>query len=121
MWNPNTRVSEDCLYINVWVPRTHPRRLRKSAVMVWIYGGGFYSGTTTLNVYDGKILASVNNVIVVSIGNKMLIITEVFLFDAHFITNENIKITLPFRLIIANSCLCKVWFQKRLLSFKKES
>ena len=70
MWNPTTRVSEDCLYINVWVPKTHPR-LRKSAVLVWIYGGGFYSGTTTLNLYDGKILASLNNIIVVSIGYRV--------------------------------------------------
>ncbi|KAK2148411.1 hypothetical protein LSH36_499g01062 [Paralvinella palmiformis] len=70
VWNPTTRVSEDCLYINVWVPRTHPR-IRKSAVMVWIYGGGFYSGTTTLNLYDGKILAAENEVIVVSIGYRV--------------------------------------------------
>jgi carboxylesterase type B len=39
--------------------------------MVWIYGGGFYSGTTTLNVYDGKIMAALNNVIVVSIGYRV--------------------------------------------------
>ncbi len=70
MWNPNTRVSEDCLYLNVWVPKIHPR-LRRSAVMAWIYGGGFYSGTTTLNVYDGKVLASVNQVIVVSIAYRV--------------------------------------------------
>ena len=70
MWNPNTRVSEDCLYLNVWVPKTHPR-LRRSAVMIWIYGGGFYSGTTTLNLYDGKILAATNNIIVVSIAYRV--------------------------------------------------
>ncbi len=70
MWNPNTRVSEDCLYLNVWVPKTHPR-LRRSAVLVWIYGGGFYSGTTTLNLYDGKILAAENSIIVVSIGYRV--------------------------------------------------
>ena len=70
MWNPTTRVSEDCLYLNVWVPKTHPR-LRKSGVLVWIYGGGFYSGTTTLNLYDGKILAATNNIIVVSIGYRV--------------------------------------------------
>ena len=70
MWNPNTRVSEDCLYLNIWVPRTSPR-LRKSAVFAWIYGGGFYSGTTTLNLYDGKILAAMNDIIVVSIGYRV--------------------------------------------------
>ncbi len=70
MWNPNTRVSEDCLYLNVWVPKTSPR-LRKSAVFAWIFGGGFYSGTTTLNLYDGKILAAMNDIIVVSIGYRV--------------------------------------------------
>lgn len=70
VWNPTTRVSEDCLYLNVWVPKTQPR-LRKSAVMVWIYGGGFYTGTTTLNVYDGKILAAENNIIVVSVAYRV--------------------------------------------------
>ena len=70
MWNPTTRVSEDCLYLNVWIPRKQ-RRLRKSAVLVWIYGGGFYSGTTTLNVYDGKILAALNDIIVVSIAYRV--------------------------------------------------
>jgi len=70
MWNPPGKVSEDCLYLNVWVPYNRPRT-RRSAVMVWIYGGGFYSGTTTLNLYDGKILAALNNIIVVSIGYRV--------------------------------------------------
>lgn len=70
MWNPPGKVSEDCLYLNVWVPYNRPRT-RRSPVMVWIYGGGFYSGTTTLNLYDGKILADHNNIIVVSIGYRV--------------------------------------------------
>lgn len=54
MWNANTPIKEDCLYLNVAVPRPHPR---DSAVLVWIYGGGFYSGTSTLDVYDPRSVA----------------------------------------------------------------
>ncbi|XP_064639370.1 acetylcholinesterase-like isoform X2 [Lineus longissimus] len=70
MWNPNTNVSEDCLYLNVWVPRTSTE-LRDAAVLVWIYGGGFSSGTSTLDVYDAKILAAENEVIVVSMQYRV--------------------------------------------------
>lgn len=38
MWNPNTPLSEDCLYVNVVVPRPRPTN---AAVMVWIFGGEF--------------------------------------------------------------------------------
>jgi len=70
MWNPNTELSEDCLMLNVWVPdgpqRNAPRRGRtrgdaKKPVMVWIFGGGFYSGTTTLDLYDGQFYCSAFN------------------------------------------------------------
>ena len=78
MWNPNTEMSEDCLMVNVWVPddggSRHARRRKteeKKPVMVWIFGGGFYSGTTTLDVYNGQILAAEYDVVVVSIGYRV--------------------------------------------------
>lgn len=68
MWNPNTPISEDCLYLNVAVPRTHPQN---SAVLVWIFGGGFYSGTSTLEVYDHRVLAAEENIIIVSMQYRV--------------------------------------------------
>lgn len=68
MWNPNTPMSEDCLYVNVFVP--HPRP-KKSPVMIWIYGGGFFQGTATLDVYDYKTLATEENIILVSLQYRV--------------------------------------------------
>uniref|UniRef100_A0A915JZ30 acetylcholinesterase n=1 Tax=Romanomermis culicivorax TaxID=13658 RepID=A0A915JZ30_ROMCU len=91
MWNANTKMSEDCLYLNIWVPGRlttlkdffndpstgdtngkRNRRTEKLPVMVWIFGGGFWSGTSTLNVYDGKILAAEENVIIVSMNYRLM-------------------------------------------------
>ncbi|XP_062605522.1 acetylcholinesterase-like [Saccostrea cucullata] len=69
MWNPNTLVQEDCLYLNVWVPKT--TESRNKSVMVWIYGGSFSYGSISLDVYNGKYLAVENDVIVVSMQYRI--------------------------------------------------
>ncbi|XP_007946910.1 cholinesterase [Orycteropus afer afer] len=68
MWHPNTDLSEDCLYLNVWIPTPKPKN---ATVMVWIYGGGFQTGTSSLYVYDGKFLARVERVIVISMNYRV--------------------------------------------------
>ncbi|KAH9507745.1 hypothetical protein Btru_053624 [Bulinus truncatus] len=70
MWNPTTVMSEDCLHLNVWRPLPSNDSVPKT-IMVWIYGGGFTTGTTTLNVYDGTQLAARNDVIVVSFNYRI--------------------------------------------------
>jgi len=42
VWNPNINVSEDCLYLNVWIPEEVFENKERELVptMVWIYGGG---------------------------------------------------------------------------------
>lgn len=40
-------------------------------MLVWIYGGGFMSGTSTLDVYNAEMLAAVGNVIVASMQYRV--------------------------------------------------
>ncbi|CAH2069013.1 unnamed protein product, partial [Iphiclides podalirius] len=68
MWNPNTDMQEDCLYINIVTPRPRPKN---AAVMLWVFGGGFYSGTATLDVYDPKILVSEEKIVYVSMQYRV--------------------------------------------------
>ncbi|MBV9399815.1 MAG: carboxylesterase family protein [Bryobacterales bacterium] len=59
---------EDCLYLNVWTPAKTPKD--KLAVMVWIYGGGFAIGGTSMGLYDGTNLAK-KGVVVVSVAYRV--------------------------------------------------
>ncbi len=78
MWNANTPTSEDCLYLNVFVPG-HIDANARLAVLVWIYGGGFWSGTATLDIYDGKIFAAEENVIIVSMNYRVSVLGFIYL------------------------------------------
>ena len=61
-------LSEDCLYLNVWTPAKATDE--KLPVMVWIYGGGFISGLTSVQVTDGARLAQ-KGVVLVSIAYRV--------------------------------------------------
>ena len=74
-WNTNTPQSEDCLYLNVVIPRPHPKN---AAVIIWIFGGGYWSGTTTLDLYDTRTMAAEENIIMVGIQYRVA--SQGFLF-----------------------------------------
>lgn len=72
----HNKISEDCLYLNVWTPaKTASEKL---PVYFWIYGGGYVEGSTAVPVYDGENLAR-RGVLVVTVNYRL----GVFGFLAH--------------------------------------
>lgn len=61
-------LSEDCLYLNVWVPNTDTP---KKPVMVWIHGGAFRMGSGGSPQYEASKLAVRGDVIVVTINYRV--------------------------------------------------
>jgi para-nitrobenzyl esterase len=61
-------VSEDCLYLNIWTPSKSAHE--RLPVIVWIYGGGFISGSASMALYWGDRLAH-KGVIVVTIAYRL--------------------------------------------------
>lgn len=65
---PAEPMSEDCLYLNLWVP-AHVAG-EKLPVMVWIYGGGLDNGSGSTPLYAGDVLAR-QGVIVVTFNYRL--------------------------------------------------
>lgn len=64
--------SEDCLTLNVWTPATSAaNRTGARPVMVWLHGGSFLLGGSSLPTYDGARLAADGDVVVVSCNYRL--------------------------------------------------
>jgi para-nitrobenzyl esterase len=73
---PESPLSEDCLYLNVWTPaKTNQEKL---PVIVWIHGGAFTGGSGTVPLYDGEQMAR-KGVIFITINYRL----GIFGFLAH--------------------------------------
>ena len=69
---PPSGSSTDCLFLNVWTttaPNDQEQNLRP--VMVYIYGGGFTTGSASNPNQDGSYLASRGDVVVVAIAYRL--------------------------------------------------
>lgn len=68
-------VSEDCLHLNVWVPltKTSTNDIHSSQlpVMIWIHGGSFHMGSGNQDEFNGIVLSSIGNVIVVTLNYRL--------------------------------------------------
>ncbi|MCW8808874.1 MAG: carboxylesterase family protein [Rhodanobacter sp.] len=61
-------MSEDCLYLNVWIPAHADGR--KLPVLVYFYGGGFVGGDGSEFRYDGASLAS-RGIVTVTVNYRL--------------------------------------------------
>jgi len=69
-YSPPGEFSEDCLTLNIWRRADlSDRELRP--VMVWIYGGSFTGGGSSMPLYDGAYLSSREDVVVVSLNYRL--------------------------------------------------
>uniref|UniRef100_A0A0N4ZGG5 COesterase domain-containing protein n=1 Tax=Parastrongyloides trichosuri TaxID=131310 RepID=A0A0N4ZGG5_PARTI len=59
-------MSEDCLQLNMWVPKN-----TSGAVVVFIFGGDYYSGSPSLKYYNGAALASMTKAIIININYRL--------------------------------------------------
>jgi para-nitrobenzyl esterase len=69
-------MSEDCLYLNVWTPAKSPDE--KLPVGIYIHGGGFDTGYSYLNAYDGESFAK-RGIVIVTIPYRL----NIFGFLSH--------------------------------------
>lgn len=60
--------SEDCLYLNVYVPEGG---VSDKAVLFWIYGGSNRAGAASEPLYDGTSFAANHDIIVVAINYRL--------------------------------------------------
>jgi len=70
LFNSTAPMSEDCLHLNLFVPRTEPSP-SLLPVMVWIHGGSLQYGTAMSPIYNASRLAAAQNTLVVAINYRL--------------------------------------------------
>ncbi|KAF2809356.1 alpha/beta-hydrolase [Mytilinidion resinicola] len=104
--NPAPVESEDCLYLNVYVPSSGATG---KAVMFWIHGGGLVYGTASYPWYDGSSFAAHQDVIVVAANYR----TNVFGFPHSGDITDKTKWNIGF----LDQRQALQWVQKNIAAF----
>ncbi|KAK4247277.1 hypothetical protein C7999DRAFT_32252 [Corynascus novoguineensis] len=74
--NAENGSSEDCLFANVWTPYLPPKgsenkKSKLKPVMLYLYGGGFVTGSGKSTITDGTNLAARGDVVVVTVNYRL--------------------------------------------------
>jgi para-nitrobenzyl esterase len=65
----DARISEDCLFLNVWTPGLESDARRP--VMFYIHGGAYSNGSGSSPLYDGRALCRRGDVVVVTVNHRL--------------------------------------------------
>ncbi len=79
---------EDCLCLNIYRPRENTQNL---PVMVFIHGGGFRDGASSLSTYDGEWLAQNKKIVLVTINYRLNIFGFLYLPETGITGNYGIQ------------------------------
>jgi para-nitrobenzyl esterase len=107
---PESPLSEDCLYLNIWTPAKTDRD--KLPVMVWIHGGAFTSGSGTVPLYNGEGLAR-KGVVFVTINYRL----GIFGFFAHPLLSAESPGKVSGNYGILDQIEALKWIQKNINAF----
>jgi len=104
------KMSEDCLYLNVWTPA----KSQKDAlpVMVWIHGGGNVNGSGSSPLYDGTALAK-KGVVLVTINYRL----GPFGFFAHPLLSKESENGVSGNYGILDQIAALKWVQRNIRAF----
>jgi para-nitrobenzyl esterase len=105
--------SEDCLYLNVFVP-SNGGNLTDLPVMLWFYGGSFVHGGIALSLYDGSTIAESQNVIVVTANYRLGIMGQI---AADVLAKENPSWPTSGNQGLLDQQLAMMWVQDNAAAF----
>ncbi|CEF66035.1 Acetylcholinesterase [Strongyloides ratti] len=80
-FNPTNRIGENCLQLNMWVPKN-----KSGATIVFLHGGAFRRGSGSVDIYNGSVLALESEAIIVNLNYRINIFGFGYLSD-----NSSIK------------------------------
>ncbi|TFK48803.1 carotenoid ester lipase precursor [Heliocybe sulcata] len=104
-------IGEDCLHLNVWAP-ADATPSSKLPVIVWIFGGGFELGGTSL--YDGGIIAQKS----IDLGQPAIVVSMNYRVSAWgFLASSEVKAAGVGNLGLQDQREALRWIQKYIVPF----
>uniref|UniRef100_A0AAF5D252 Carboxylesterase type B domain-containing protein n=1 Tax=Strongyloides stercoralis TaxID=6248 RepID=A0AAF5D252_STRER len=103
MYNTRSGHSEDCLQLNMWVPK-----IKTGAVIVLFHGGDLYRGSASLELYQGSFFAAYSRAIIVNVNYRLGIYGWAFLGR---------KTKIPGNMGLLDQNMALLWIRQHIRAF----